>query len=80
MPVALYLDTLCNISMSLARTCSATCSIGKLSACAHLFQCCVIQEIAGHLMTEPLSAVESALQVHLALLQNPRKNELDRNV
>ena len=53
------------------------------SACAHMFQCCVIQEFAEHLMTEPLSAVESALQVHLArhsLLQSLRKDELDRNV
>lgn len=25
------------------------------SACAHMFQCCVIQEFAEHLMTEPLS-------------------------
>ena len=53
------------------------------SACAHMFQCCVIQEFAEHLMTEPLSATESALQVHLvrhSLLQSLRKDELDRNV
>ena len=53
------------------------------SACAHMIQCCVIQEIAEHLMTVPFSAVESALQVHFArhsLLQSPRKDELDRNV
>ena len=48
------------------------------SACAHMFQCSVIQEFAEHLMTEPLSAVESALQVHLArhsLLESPKKDD-----